>query len=217
MPRELWNPRPEHTSTPTQEKGADLNSIMIIDDPRHAGIFTSSRKRRLLLSFVKEARSVSQAASAAAEPLPRVHFHVTDLHKRGFLFVEREEKRAGKPVRYYRASAKQFVLPSRLLSGSPGAGLAAELRACLDGALLASEDHHLILYTDPQGDPRVSWFSDPIPTLRAAEYWQILRLSDEKALDLSRELQALLLKYQQFDGGSTEYLIHAAVAPRGRN
>ncbi|MFL6843937.1 MAG: hypothetical protein ACJ8ER_03545 [Allosphingosinicella sp.] len=187
-----------------------------IADPRLVGIFLDSRIRRLLLAFTDRPLSVAAAARLVGEPIGRVHYHVTSLARKGLLRVVREEKRAGRPVKYYRAVAESFLVPLDLLDRSPGTGLAAELRAGLDDALLRSEEDGILFFTE-SGEPRVSWFGQAGATGAAGEFWQIVGLAEPDVAALGAELRALMLRYEKRSSpGGRSYLIHAAFAPRIR-
>jgi hypothetical protein len=197
-------------------KEAFLSRRKRISDPRLVGTFLDSRIRRLLLAFVDRPLSVAAAARLVGEPIGRVHYHVTSRVRRGLLRVVREEKRAGRPVRYYRAAAASFLVPLDLLDRSPGTGLAAELRASLDDALLRSEEDGILFFTE-SGEPRVSWFGQAGATGAAGEFWQIVGLAEPDVAALGAELRALMLKYEaRSSAGGKSYLIHAAFAPRIR-
>jgi hypothetical protein len=187
-----------------------------IADPRLVGVFLDSRIRRLLLAFVDRPLSVAAAARLVGEPIGRVHYHVTSLARKDLLRVVREEKRAGRAVKYYRAAAASFLVPLDLLDRSPGTGLAAELRASLDDALLRSDEDGILFYTE-DGEPRVSWFGQARAMGAAGEFWQIVGLSEPDVGTLGAELRALMLKYEaRSRAGGRSYLIHAAFAPRIR-
>ena len=191
------------------------SSLQNVTDAGAARLFMdASPKRRLLLSLVGRARSVSDVAAAEGMSIGSAHYLLRDLVRRGLAHVEREEKRSGRPIKYYRASAASYFVPLDHVSGSPGAGLAAEIRARLDDGLARSDDEGVLFYVDPDGDPRVSWFGHRSNSQPIAEFWQILRLKDSDSLELIRELDCLFKRYQDRAGEGRTFLIHGAVAPR---
>lgn len=177
-------------------------------------LMEDSPKRRLLLSFVPRARSVSEVAAAEGLTIGSAHHLILSFVERGLLRVEREAKRAGRPIKYYRAVASSYFVPLEFVSGSPGGGLATELRRRLDDELARSEDQGILFDTDEDGQPRVSWFGDKRRTRAVGEFWQMLRLSEADAVALVRDLAALLDDYRAREGDTREFLIHAAVVPR---
>lgn len=184
-------------------------------DRNSARIFMeNSPKRRLLLSMVSRSRTVSDVAASEGVSIGSAHRLLTDFLRRGLVFVEHEEKRAGRPIKHYRTSATSFLVPLEHVSGSPGAGLAAEMRARLDDALYRSEEEGILFYVNSDGDPRVSWFGERQRKEPVAEFWQVIKLRDADALELISELESLLNRYQERAGEGRVFLVHGAVAPR---
>ena len=177
-------------------------------------LMEDSPRRRLLLSFVARARSVSDVAATEGLAIGAAHHIVTDLLKRGLLGIEREEKRGGRPIKHYRAVAARYLLPLEHVSGSPGGGLARELRRRLDDELARSDEEGILLDTDGEGQPRVSWFGARGRRRSVGEFWQMLRLGEADAAALIGEIDALLERYRARSGEGREFLIHAAVVPR---
>lgn len=179
-------------------------------------LMQDSPRRRLLLSFVPRARSIGETSGTEKLDLGHVHYVVRDLVRRGLLRVEREQRRAGRPVRYYRAVAERFLIPLEFVSGSPGAGLAAEMRSRLDQELSHSTEEGIVLYTDEAGKPRASWFGKhPRRRRPVAEFWHMPALSDDDAQRLIDEISALFARFETHPAkkGRT-FLIHAAIVPR---
>ena len=187
----------------------------IIRDRKTASLLMAdSPRRRLLLSFVPRARSIGEAADAEGVGIGRMHYLVGDLVRRGLLKVEREQRRPGRAVRYYRAVAERFVIPPELIPASPGAGLAAELRTRLDRELSRSIDEGIVFYTDEEEQPRASWFGMRSRRRAVAEFWHMPVLSDKDARRLIEEIGAVLAKFDAGSGEGRPFLIHAAVVPR---
>jgi hypothetical protein len=197
-----------------EEKAWMQSRVKKLEAPGVARIFMDSARRHLLLSFVTRTRTVGEVAAADGLSIGSAHYLVADFVRQGLLRVEREEKRAGRPIKHYRAVASSFFLPLEFVSGSPGGGLGAEMRGRLDEELALSEDEGLLFYVDDDGRARVSWFGDRKRRRPVAEFWQILKLKDADALSLIADLQSLLERYQQRSGEGRTFLIHAAVAPR---
>jgi DNA-binding transcriptional ArsR family regulator len=197
----------------TVEKHDELSSVLEITDERVAATFLVSARRRLLLAFVDHPLSVSQAAALTDQSVERVHYHVTSLTNKGLLRVEREEKRGGRPIKYYRAVARSFFVPLSLLHRSPGAGLAAELRHSLDDELFGASDDGVLFFTE-DGQPRVSRFGQTRTSGTAGEFWHIVNLTPERVRALAAELRELMGRYEAVAKEGRPYLLHAAFAPR---
>ena len=177
-----------------------------------AAFLSESRRRRILLSFVGQERSLSEVSAALEMPLNLLHHHVKRLLTFGILEVVREQRRAGRPIRYYRATADAFFIPATLMASSVGATLSRELRAGLDAA--AHEAAGMVLDLDGAGRPRLRLMGDKLPSI-PWEAWRLMRLSRKAAMEFGLELNALLRRYerQASDTGPT-YLFHAAFIRR---
>lgn len=187
---------------------------MRIESADRAAVFTDPKRRRILTIFMGRERSLSEAAAALAMPMNRLAHHVGSLLRLGLLLVTRERKRAGRPIRYYRAAAEAFVVPAALMARPPGDALAAELRKALAEAETLSGASDMMLSLDDQGRPLMSRSGGETET-DACEYWRLLPLGRAEARALAGELRALLRKYERPAGkGAATYLAHVAMAPR---
>lgn len=186
----------------------------VVTDPSSAKLLLGdSRRRHLLLSFVPKAHSIGEVATTSGLPMARAHYMVTDLARRGLLKLERVVPRAGRAIRFYRASASAFFIPMDMVATSPGFGLASELRERLDVALSKSGEDGILFDADQAGRPRLSWFQGHT-SASVAELWRMPALSGADARSLVKELKELLDKYEAKASGSTTFLVHAAVVPR---
>lgn len=79
-----------------------------------------------LRHFVFGENTVSAAAAAGQVPLHRMYYWVRTLCDVGLLEVTREQRRGGRAVKWYRAVADSFEVPTSLL---PESRLAKNLRA----------------------------------------------------------------------------------------
>jgi hypothetical protein len=158
-------------------------------------------------------RSLSDLEKLTGEPLPKLHYHVGRLLGAKLLRVSREQARAGRPIRHFRAVAECFLVPQELLGDLPGDALVAEL--C---RLLQANRGDVALRYAPDGRggftmKLVRDASERAP--RAIELWQVFRLSGQQREALARELIELFERYAKAEGGSETILAHAAFAPRG--
>jgi DNA-binding transcriptional ArsR family regulator len=191
-----------------------LSRALRLDAPDRAAALVDPVRRRILTAFIGRERSLSEAAGALAMPLNRLAYHVGALVRLGLVRVEREQKRAGRPIRFYRAVADHFLVPAAALPRRPGAGLAAELRAALDGADQLAGGNDMVLTIDGGGRPIMTRHGAETAA-DACEYWRVLTLSLSEAQALAAELGALLRRYGSKPGkGKRTYLAHAALAPR---
>lgn len=178
-----------------------------------AQVFEDSRRRRLVLSFVGRARSLSEAAAENDAPLGWVHYHARRWLDLGLLKVVGEQARQGRPIKTYTAAAEAFFVADEHLRQSATAGLAREL----DAALLKvgrDENGAGVLFSVSDGRPTMTRVGGP-PRRTAAQFWLIFPLNDEEAVELGREMEALLRRFGgRAPQGRRPYLLHAALAPR---
>lgn len=157
---------------------------------------------------------MSEAAATLKMPLNRLAYHVGALLRLGLVRIAREQKRAGRPIRFYRAAAGSFLVPAAAAGRRTGTGLAEEMRAAIGRAEQLAGAHDLLLALDADGRPILSRHGAET-TADACEYWRMLHLGRSEAQTLAAELGALLRKYEGAPGkGKRAYLAHAALAPR---
>lgn len=191
-----------------------LSRALRLDEPDRAAALVDPVRRRILTAFIGRERSLSEAAGALAMPLNRLAYHVGALLRLGLVRVEREQKRAGRPIRLYRAVADAFLVPATAIARRPGAGLAAELRAALDRTEQLAGGSDMIVALDAVGRPVMRRHGAELAA-DACEYWRVLQLSRSEARAVAAELGALLRRYESKPGKRKRpYLLHAALAPR---
>lgn len=187
--------------------------MMRIDSPDQAAVFVNPAKRRILVAFMARERSLSDVAGVLNMPMNRLSYHVSCFLRLGLLSVVREQKRAGRPIRYYRAVADSVLVSAEAMRGRPGDALAAELRPSLAKADRLAGHEDLLLSVDAEGKARLAR-SGSIKS-DACEYWRVLHLSKSDAHRLAGELAAVLQSYENVPGkGRAAYLAHVAMAPR---
>lgn len=192
-----------------------LSSVMRVEAAEMAAVFLDPRRRRILTAFMGRESSLTEAAERLAMPLNGLAYHVGRLLELGLLRVAREQKRAGRPIRHYRAAADAFLIPAAAMGRGVGDGLTAELRAALDRAEPLAGASDLLVSLDEAGRPKLQRRGGTIDA-DACEYWRVLALSAAEARQLNRELRTLLRRYEGAPGpGKAFYLAHAALAPRG--
>jgi DNA-binding transcriptional ArsR family regulator len=185
-----------------------------VASPEAAKIFLDPKRRRILAFFLGRERSLAEAGRALAMPLNRLSHHVGTFLRLGLLVMVRVQKRAGRPIRYYRACADAFRVPAGLMRERAGDALAQELRAALAQAEAISGPGDLLFYLDEGGRPRMERSASEAES-DACEYWRVLTLNPREARELARSLAGLLRDYENRPArGSAAYLVHVAVAPR---
>lgn len=183
-----------------------------VENRAQAAALENRLRARVLMACVRTERSLSDIERLIDQPLSKLHYHVGRLLDAGLLEVSREQARAGRPIRHFRAVADSFVVPQELLGDLPGEAMAAELRRLLQ---LNRGEVALRYATDAAGEFRVTLVRGEERPGRAIELWQVFRLTRQQREALARELLELFQRYANAEGGGEAYLAHAALAPRG--
>jgi len=193
---------------------AFLTRPLRIEAPDQVAVFLDAKRRRILLSFMGRERSLTEAAAALAMPLNGLAYHVGRLLRFGLLSVVREQKRAGRPIRFYRAAADSFLIPASAMGRRVGDGLTAELRTAIERAGSLSGSSDMLVVLDEAGKPRLERRGGTVDA-EACEYWRVLALDRDQARLLTRDFRALLRRYEGAPGrGKKVYLAHVALAQR---
>jgi hypothetical protein len=195
-----------------QLKGIALTSVYEVSNPALADFLGDTRRRMILLAFVRQERSLTEASASLVMPLNLLHYHVKRLVGLGALSVVREQRRGGRAIRYYRASASAFLIPSHLMTKSVGASLSRELRALLDDA--AGEAAGMMLDLDEADRPRLRFVGDELTAI-PWETWRVMRLSTGETAKFASELKELVKRYEGRSRASgPTFLFHAAIVRR---
>ena len=102
---------------------------IIITRSEVAHALTGFKTVQLLEPFMKRELSLSGAAEELRVKLPTLLYHVKKFLAFGLLELIRTEPRAGRPIKYYRSTARTFFVPYQLTSSDTLAQLLAELTA----------------------------------------------------------------------------------------
>jgi DNA-binding MarR family transcriptional regulator len=81
---------------------------------QQAKLLSHPKRGHYIHPFLGQERSISTAAELLGCSLQTMHYRVKQLVKAGLLRVTREEQRAGRAVRYYRAVSDAFFIPDAL-------------------------------------------------------------------------------------------------------
>jgi DNA-binding transcriptional ArsR family regulator len=178
-----------------------------------ASVFASTRIRNLLLELVGHEHSLKELSVITGMGLSLLHYHLRRLEEFGLIAVARTKSRAGRPVKYYRAAANAFFVPSHLARASAGDALAVELRDCLE-RVQRMNDGEGTLYSYRLGlGPTMRRIADAAAS-DSVELWSVLKLSRSQAAALAGELRGLIRRYQEPGDKGRPYLVHAALTPR---
>jgi DNA-binding transcriptional ArsR family regulator len=190
---------------------SSLSRARRIRDPRSAAALGDPLRRRILLSFVARERTVAELAAAMGLEIKRLHYHVAALARLGLLRITKSRQRAGRPIKYYRASASAFFVPGDVAAELPSAHLTRQLQEAL-GAARRGQDDGVLYEVNEKGEPRMRMVAlSPARNFASAEIWRMLALSSKDAQSLSAEIRALLEKYAKRSSGGSSWLIHFAL------
>jgi hypothetical protein len=184
-----------------------------VASPLQAAALENRLRARLLIACATAERTLSDLERLTGHPLSKLHYHVGRLLAAKLLRVSREQARAGRPIRHFRAVAERFIVPQELLGDLPGDAFAAELRNLLQ----TNRGEVALRYApDERGNLTVRLVRDESErTPKAIELWQVFKLSRAQRDALAGELLELFQRYAKAEGGSETILAHAAFAPRG--
>jgi hypothetical protein len=184
-----------------------MREVMRITDPATAAVFNSLQQRTIVQTLIGEPMSLSSLARETQTPMSLLHYHVSKCLTLGLVKVERVEPRAGRAVKLYRATAKTFFVPSRLLAKLPGAEMNRKLRDAID--LHQARTVEGVNFTHDGHHPCVFLVKERSARLLSAEIWLDVGLSVEEAASLVAEMKALLERYRVRDANSKpRYLVH---------
>ncbi len=182
---------------------------MIIKEPLAAKVFASVRQRKIVQILMAGEKSMSELALATEMQLSLLHYHVSHCEQLGLIEIVREQRRAGRAIKYYRASAKSFFIPADLIVELPGTALTLKLRELLDQSLARSLQG--VNFRHDGQRPRADLVTDPDLQTGAVELWLDVGLTSAHAAELAKELQALVDRFRaRADETAPRHLVHLA-------
>jgi DNA-binding transcriptional ArsR family regulator len=182
-----------------------------IADRRAAAVFGAVRQRHILLELIAAERSPAELSRLTDTSLSLLHHHMRNLLRLGLVRLVRTERRAGAPIRRYRAAARSFFVPAELMAANPGVAMNERLRARLDRSLAGAVKG--AIYSHDGSGPRMRLVAEPSTRGLASELWLELRLSRDDAEELAGDLRRLFKRYAARGSRAPHrYLVHAAMA-----
>ncbi|GGL04183.1 hypothetical protein GCM10010844_23540 [Deinococcus radiotolerans] len=201
-------------------------------------LLAHERVRRVLGAFLGREQTVAGAAREAQLDVRVVHRDVQALRRAGLLTVQREQTRAGRPVKVYRACADDLFIDARRLPPQAQETQAAALDSLFHHA--AGREFHralsdfapgwgLRVYATPDA-PGFAVLEGPRTArpLSALDEWQgpparmlsgapTARLTGEQVVEVQRDLILLMRKVEAFHaanaGGGQPTLLRLGLAP----
>jgi hypothetical protein len=166
------------------------------------------------MMFAAAPLSVAEAAAGSGTDLKRLHYRVQKLCRSGLLVVAGERRRAGRPIKLYRARSDIFFVPVEMLPPDFGEELANELRGYLSASARRTT-RGLLVAAAGEGRIRLRIVADEDSDPDNLELWRVLRLERSEAKALQSELARVIDRFHQSASGRGKvYLIHSAMARR---
>lgn len=180
------------------------------------------RGLRMLTPFLRQTHTLTSAARALGRPASSLAHWVPRFVEAGLLERRGAQQRAGAAMPRYRAPARKLVIPFELIPFDTRVRLLDDarlriLRRFMDGmdeALAASRSFGLSFAAYGDEGSVVDLEESTAERARRSftDGWRTIELTEDDALELSRELEALVARYAA-RGGPRTYLLHAGVAP----
>ncbi len=191
-----------------------LSRAFRVDSNRVAAVFSDTLRRQLVLLLSQRAHSITELAKLTGVELKRLHYHVIALEDLGLLRVKEVVKRAGRPVKKYRAVATAFFVPTALMRSGPTEQLRTELYERLTQHRDLSMEG-VLFYEDETGRPimRAVRLADNRQSMGGELWWQ-LNLSPKQVASLRKDIEDCVRSYQEQDANGKPYLMHFAFIER---
>ena len=190
--------------------------------PEAIALLTDLRGFTFLSPFLSATHTLTSAARAAKRPVSSMAHWVPRFVDAGLLDRIGQVRRAGTPMPRYRTPARKLVVPFELIPFDARVRMLDEgrmrlLRRFMDGMdeeLAASKSFGLSFAAYGESGSVIDL--EETDAERAArsytDGWRMMELTEDDAIEFSRELEALHEKYAA-RGGPRTYLVHAGIAP----
>src|SRR5579863_7177340 len=149
-------------------------------------------RSRILELLVQRPMTMSQLGEVFGETTAKMHYHVRELEKFGFLRLVEKRERGGFIEKYYRAVAREISIASDLLRTTPSSELGRTIQGYLDE--MKQEVMRAITYGNehPEAPFCFTWGNDSL--------W----LTQEEFKTLEQQLDALFEPFRQPRGRAEE-------------
>lgn len=174
-----------------------MREQMTVHEPAAALALASPVQGRIIMGLAAQALTLSALSRQLGMSLSLLHYHVNKHIAMGLIEVVREEPRAGRNLKVYRATAKTFFVPAKLLNRLPGSDLAMKLREALDRRQTASVRG--VNFGCDGEHVRVQLVRSPESQATAIELWLDVRLTRADAACLVQEMHALMDRFRALD------------------
>lgn len=188
-----------------------MRDLLTISDRNRAAVFASPLQGKIVQTLIGEELTLSALGRVTQTPLSLLHYHLSKCLALGLVEIAREQPRAGRAIKYYRATAKTFFVPSDLLARLPGAEMTRQLREALDRNQASSVEG--VNFTHDGLNPFAFLVKDPASRTTAIELWLDIGLGSADIVELIKDLEAVLNRYRaRGNEGLPRHLVHLAMA-----
>ncbi len=186
-----------------------MREQVIITGQAAAAVFSSTRQRKIVQTLMGKEMALGALASATHLPISLLHYHVTKCMELGLIEVVREQRRAGRAIKHYRATAASFFVPAELILEMPGTKLNQQMRMLLDQNLARSLQG--LDFTHDGYSPRAHLVKETEERAAATELWLDVELGATDAEQLAADLQAVIDRFRaRRKPHEPRYLVHLA-------
>lgn len=203
-----------------------------VEDAELARALTTPKILRFFSPFLVSECSASDAARFLGVEISAVAYWIRCFLKLGLLRVTRLERRAGRSIKHYHASAESFFVP---FSAIPVESLEAMHDRIGEQSRAAMTRGQVAVLRESRESPGVRVFAQskilrmeyveattlaPLYSLESTrpavlEHWDIVKLNFEDAKALQIELSDLLARYAD-RAGTQRYILNLRLAPYRR-
>ncbi|GEM46972.1 helix-turn-helix transcriptional regulator [Deinococcus cellulosilyticus] len=206
-----------------------------VSERRNCNVLLNSLNQRILGACMQREHTLKDLVESLHMDMSEAHYRVQQLIKAGILKVSREEKRAGRPIKYYAPTQEKFFLPFKDTVYSTVVDFMAEqieplMHRFLELAFrnvpqvgewgltfqLGEQDRKLSTVFGQQNPPSLDETSprEMMVKHRILGMWQNMELTVEDARSLTAELLDLYEKYRQKQNpGGEKHLMGLFLVP----
>lgn len=172
----------------------ELADTFTIENLEQLRALADPLRMRILENLEQRPMTMSQLGDAFGETTAKMHYHVRELEKFGFIKLVEKRERGGFIEKYYRAVAREVKISPDLLSTSPTSELTRTVQDYFDK--VSREVLRSIMHLNEQ-----SCFTFTDETI-----W----VTKEEFSEMERQFQAILTPYRERRGvaGEQPWLAH---------
>lgn len=176
----------------------ELADTFVVDHLDQLRALADPLRMRILEQLVRRPMTMSQLGEVFGETTAKMHYHVHELEKFGFIKLVEKRERGGFIEKYYRTVARDVSIAPELLRTSPTSDIARTTQEYFD--TISREVLHSITRTVEQpGTPACLHITD-----------ETLWLTGQEFDEVQRQLRAILEPYRERRGvpGEQTWLLH---------